>query len=150
MNNSAAAAYANCGAGGHRASTSPERGITKFSVALRIMRGRDAAADAQSRCALQVKARGPGPTCELREKSRKAVATKCGEMKVGMMASGDKSDSWRSLFSSPSNSFFGGKHPPGELRRPLPRDMVDLVAGHLPRTRGSECGGVLRTAAFRT
>ena len=88
-------------------------------VALHIAGKDNAAADTLSRCAIWVRGLGPYPERELRQKLRKEVIGRRGNIDVDMLASGDGSNAWAQT---------SGSRP----SRPLK-----------VRRRAASCGGIL-------
>ena len=134
MGNSAAVSYANYGAGRIPRLTQLARSIEYLEVSLRcaaaalhIAGKRNSVADALSRFTSRVRGLDPYPRREFRDKYRKEVIDRCGNIDVDMLACDDGSDAWVPNYRCPSNTTFEGPPPSGQLWR-FPRiDMVDLV-----------------------
>ena len=129
MDNSAAAAYANYGAGRVSQLTVLARKIKEREVAMGctlaalLIAGRDnSAADALSRFSIRVRGLGPYPERELRWRFRKEVKRLCGSADVDMLASDDGRKAWVANSRLPSNSAFEGPSLHGRLAAPNNRD----------------------------
>ena len=138
MDNSAAASYANYGAGRVSTLTALARKIKGREVvlgctvvALHIAGSDNSVADALSRFSIRVRGLDPYPERALRWRFRKEVALRCGEVDADMMASDDGHNAWAPVYRSPSNSALEGPLPWGRLWW-FPRyDMVDIVANRI-------------------
>ena len=115
MNNSAAVAYANYGAGRvlHLAMLAGEVKEREVAIGCTVvalhMSGGDTKVPAKlSRVSVQVRGLGPRPDRELRKKFRSEAQGRCGTVDFGMMARGDGLDARGPFLRPPSNSAFEG------------------------------------------
>ena len=133
MDNCAAAAYANYGAGRVSTLTALARKIKEREVAmgctvvaLHIAGTDNAVSDALSRFSIRVRGPDPYPERELRWRFRHEVERRCGPAEVGMLASDDGRNAWGANYRSPSRSAFEGPLPNGQLWWFPRTEMIDL------------------------
>ena len=138
MDTSAAASYANYGAGRVAQLTVLARKIEERDVAfgrtlaaLHIAGKDNSVAGALSRFSIRARGLDPCPERELRWRFRKEVQRHCGAVDVVMLASDDGHNAWVPDFRPPSNSAFEGPLPPGRLRRLTGIEMAELVLARI-------------------
>ena len=114
MDNSAAAAYANFGAGRVSRPTLLARSMKELeaplgctAVALHFAGQRNAVADALSRLTFRARGLDPYPRRGLRPKFRQEVVERCGAIDFDVLARDDGSNARGPQLRSPSNSAFG-------------------------------------------
>ena len=145
MDNSAAAAYANFGAGRVSHLTLLARSMKELeaplgctAVALHFAGQRNAVADALSRLTFRARGLDPYPRRGLRPKFRQEVVGRCGAIDFDMLARDDGSNAWAPQCRSPANSAFEGHLPPGQLWR---SPMIDLALTRMISPRKEDWSG---------
>ena len=148
VDNAAAVAYANHGAGPAGQSTRLAREIKESGircecsvVALRVAGKDTAVADAVSRFLIEATGGKPYPGRELRPKFRAMVVDHWGPMDVDLMSDDRGVNAERAQFSSPAMSAFEGRLPSGQLWWFPHIDLIDLTLGRVIRAIKDDWAG---------
>ena len=148
MDNCAAAAVANYGAG--RVSTlsaltriikEREVALGRTVVALHIAGKGNTVAGAPSRFSIRGRGLGPYPERGLRWSFRREVQRRCGAIDVDMLASDDGRSAWVADYRPPSRSAFEGPLPRGRLWWFPRAEMVELVLSRIGASMREDWSG---------